>query len=139
MKIGLIDYGYKNKPFRAHYNDAGGDVYTEEKITIEPNSTVKVPLKFGLALPDGFMAIIMPRSSMASKGIVSELPPIDSGYNGEIHAILTKHTTKNVEIEADSRIAQIVIIPIILPEFVPIEQLKGEEQRSNNGFGSTGV
>jgi dUTPase len=43
-------------------------------------------LGFGLIIPDGFAGYVFPRSSMAAKGLVCELPPIDSGYRGEIHA-----------------------------------------------------
>lgn len=134
MKIKIIDYGYKNLPKRAHYNDAGADVFSLDNVSINPNETKRIPLGFGLELPDGVAAFIGPRSGMSSKGISCELAPIDSGYTGEIHAIVINNTNKKYDIEEGDRIGQLLITPIILSDFIN----EDIEQRSNNGFGSTG-
>lgn len=134
MKIKIIDYGYESKPFRAHENDAGADVYLKEDVVLPGNTTVKIPLGFGLQLPDGYAAYIYPRSGLASKGIVCELPPIDSGYTGEIHAIVTNNTEVRVKLLKGERIGQLVIMPIIIADFIT-EDIK---ERGANGFGSTG-
>lgn len=134
MKIKLIDYGYTNMPFRAHHNDAGADVYAPETIQIAPHTTVAIGLKFGIQLPDGYMGLIFPRSSMAKAGIVSQLPPIDSGYTGEIHAIVINTTNEVYTIEKNSRVAQLVILPIVIPDFTTEES----KQRGAGAFGSTG-
>ena len=132
MKVKVIKFKDNVKlPFRAHYNDAGADVYSLEDYILEPHTTVKFPL--GIELPDGFQANVYPRSGLSSKGIVSQLPPIDSGYTGEIHAIITNTTDSQYIIKKDDKIAQIVVTPILLVDFV--ESL-GEE-RGANGFGST--
>lgn len=134
MKIKIIDYGYESKPFRAHENDAGADVYLKEDVVLPGNTTVKIPLGFGLQLPDGYAGYIYPRSGLASKGIVCELPPIDSGYTGEIHAIVTNNTEVRVKLLKGERIGQLVIMPIIIADFIT-EDIK---ERGANGFGSTG-
>lgn len=145
MKIRMIDYGYRNKPFRAHYNDAGADVHVclkddkyknKYKMRIFPHETVRVPLGFGIELPDGFMACVFPRSGLSSRGISCELPPIDSGYKGEIHAIVTNHTNKDVWLEDGERIGQLVVVPIIMADFVTPEEICDE--RGAGAFGSTG-
>lgn len=134
MKIKLIKFdNYDKAPFRAHYNDAGADVYSTQDILLEPHTTIKIPLGFGLELPDGFMACIFPRSSCSSKGLVAQLPPIDSGYRGEVHAIITNSTDNQYMINKDDKIGQIVVIPIILCDFV--EELGNE--RGTGAFGST--
>lgn len=133
MKIKLIDYGYTNAPYRAHYSDAGSDVYTLDDITIGPNKTYKVPLGFGIALPDGLAAWVVPRSGHASRGIVTELAPIDSGYTGEIHAIVSNLNDHEIKLEKNTRIAQLVITPIIIADYVD----EVGEERGPNGFGST--
>lgn len=135
MKIKLIKFDNYNKaPFRAHYNDAGADVYSTQDILLEPHTTIKIPLGFGLELPDGFMACIFPRSGLTSKGIISNIPPIDSGYRGEIHAIITNTTDNTYIINKNDRIGQLVILPIILCDFVEkLDNIRGE-----GGFGSTG-
>ena len=120
-------------PFRAHYNDAGADVYALEDYILEPHTTAKLPLGLGMELPDGFQCNVYPRSGLSSKGIISQIPPIDSGYTGEVHAIITNTTDKQYIIKKDDKIAQLVVTPILLVDFV--ESL-GEE-RGANGFGST--
>lgn len=135
MKIKVIDYGYKNLPKRAHYNDAGADVYTMEFTEIPPHSTVKVPLGLGLVLPDGFMACIYPRSGLSSHGIVCELPPIDSGYRGEIHAIVSNLSDVPIGIAAGERIGQLVITPVVMADFVT----DLDDERGSGAFGSTGA
>ena len=79
--------------FRPHENDAGADVYTPFDCTLNPGDIIKIPLGFGIEIPDGFAGYVFPRSSLAVKGLVCELPPIDSGYRGEIHAIISLLTS----------------------------------------------
>ena len=134
MKVKIIKFKENVKlPFRAHYNDAGADVYSLEDSILEPHTTAKLPLGFGMELPDGFQCNVYPRSGLSSKGIISQIPPIDSGYTGEVHAIITNTTDKQYIIKKDDKIAQLVVTPILLVDFV--ESL-GEE-RGANGFGST--
>lgn len=139
MKIKVIDFGYEKLPFRAHENDAGADVHVmfhdKPSRLIRPQETVKVPLGLGLVLPDGYAAYVFPRSGLSSKGIVCELPPIDSGYRGEIHAIVTNCGTENFILKNGERIGQLVIMPIVIADFVT----ESGEERGTGGFGSTGA
>lgn len=134
MKIKVIDFGVEQLPQRAFHNDAGNDVRSMEDLSIKPGETVKVPLGFGLELPDGYMGIIHPRSSMASQGLMSHNPPIDSGYKGEIHAIVTNVGNQVIFIEKGDRIAQLVVSPIVLADLT----FELGDERGNGGFGSTG-
>jgi len=138
MKIQVIDFGYEKLPFRAHENDAGADVHVcfhdKERYVMVPHETMKVPLGLGLCLPDGYAAYVFPRSGLSSKGITCELPPIDSGYRGEIHAIVHNGTDDYAIIENGDRIGQLVIVPIVVADFVTE---KGAE-RGSGAFGSTG-
>lgn len=139
MNIKLLDYGYKNPPKRAFYNDAGSDVYTnnDTEIVLKPGTTVKIPLGFGIVLPDGLMGIMSPRSGKSSQGLVSHIPPIDSGYTGELNVIVSNISLVEQVIEPQTRIAQLVITPVILADFIAEEKFFGKE-RGANGFGSTG-
>lgn len=134
MKIKIIDYGYKKAPMRAHDNDAGMDVYALDRVNISPGDTRKIPLGFGLELPDGYAGFIFPRSSLAVQGIICELPPIDSGYRGEVHAIITNHGHDTFRINKDDRIGQIVIVPCVICDLVT----ETGEERNTGAFGSTG-
>ena len=140
MKIKVIDYGYEKLPIRNHYNDAGADVYIQVKdgaktLRLPPNDTITIPLGFGLEIPDGYAAFIFPRSSLSREGIVCELPPVDSGYKGEIHAIVTNNTAKGKWLDDGTRIGQLVILPVVIADFVPD---LGQE-RGQGAFGSTGA
>lgn len=134
MKIRVIDFGYKQLPFRAHENDAGADVYATKTTCVHPHQTVALPLGFGLEVPDGYAAYIYPRSGLSKKGIVCELPPIDSGYRGEIHAIISNLSREQFQIYEGDRIGQLVIMPIVIADFITE---KGKE-RGTGAFGSTG-
>lgn len=134
MKIKLIDFGYKNKPFRAHENDAGADVYSTRNLTLGPHTTTKIPLGLGLELPDGYAAYVFPRSGMAARGLVCELPPIDSGYRGEIYAIVTNVSDTAQLIEEGDRIGQLVVMPVVIADFIDYDI----KERGDGAFASTG-
>ena len=134
MKIRVIDFGYTHLPNRAHENDAGADVYSTKKCVVFPHSVEKIPLGLGLELPDGYAAFVFPRSGLSSKGIVCELPPIDSGYRGEIHAIVSNVSDEPYQINEGDRIGQLVITPVVIADFVTE---KGKE-RGAGAFASTG-
>lgn len=134
MKIKLIDFGYKTPPTRAHENDAGADVYVGVNRTLYPGQVAKIPLGFGLELPDGYAAYIFPRSGLSAKGIVCELPPIDSGYRGEVHAIVSNVGNDGYDIKEGDRIGQLVVMPVVIADFVA-EDIK---ERGTGAFASTG-
>jgi dUTP pyrophosphatase len=135
MKVKLIDFGYKQAPCRAHENDAGADVYVKDFIMLYPHQTKKIPLGFGLELPDGYAAYIFPRSGLSSKGIVCELPPIDSGYRGEIHAIVSNLTDEIYTVREGDRIGQLVVMPVVIADFITYDI----KERGTGAFASTGV
>lgn len=139
MKIKVLDFGYEQLPARAHENDAGADVracfHGCSSLKIAPHTTAKVPLGLGLVLPDGYMACVYPRSGLSSAGIICELPPIDSGYRGEIHAIVHNGSDAPYKISNGDRIGQLVITPVVVADFVT-DDIK---ERGTNAFGSTGV
>lgn len=134
MKIKLIDFGYKVAPHRAHENDAGADVFSPIKTVVYPHETVKIPLGFGIELPDGYAAYIFPRSGLSSKGIVCELPPIDSGYRGEVHAIVSNLSDDTYQVEVGDRVGQLVVMPVVIADFIDYNIV----ERGDSAFASTG-
>lgn len=136
MKIKLIDFGVSDyhRPFRPHGNDAGADVYMPYDCTLQPGEIAKIPLGFGIEVPDGYAGYVFPRTSMAVKGLVCELPPVDSGYRGEIHAIISNVSGKPHTLHKDSRIGQLIIMPVVIADFVT----ELSESRGTGAFGSTG-
>ena len=78
-------------PKKAHATDAGYDIYAPYDFSLEYKQ--KVMLGFAVAIPDGYVGLIVPRSSTGIKGlhisntdISNTVGVIDSGYRGEIMA-----------------------------------------------------
>lgn len=133
MKIKLRDYGGR-MPERAHYNDAGADVFSPADYRLDPGQRLIVPLGFGLELPDGWAGFVFSRTGKTAAGLVCDLPPVDSGYTGEIHAFLRNTGQETQHIKAGDKIGQLVILPVMIAEFVSD---LGEE-RGAGAFGSSG-
>ena len=128
-------------PKYARPGDAGADLVAARGVTLAPGERATIPTGVSIALPDGFVGFVMPRSGLASKhgiGLVNSPGTIDAGYRGEISVVVinTDATTSFVIDEGD-RIAQLVIQPVVQARFVPVTELPGSA-RGAHGFGSTG-
>lgn len=141
--ISTINVELKSKnaiiPSRAHSTDAGADVYAniEENIVIKKGEVHKIPLGIGIEIPEGYMGVIHCKSGLSSKGIFAANAPIDSGYSGEVHAIITNVSKKKFILEPRMKIGQIVISKIETPEIHLVAKINSGA-RGDNGFGSTG-
>jgi dUTP pyrophosphatase len=129
-------------PTYAKGGDAGADLCTRIDITIKPGERVLVPTGISIALPNGFVALVHPRSGLAIKfgiSIVNTPGTVDAGYRGELHVILINHDlTESISFKKGDRIAQLVIQQVERAEFIEVADLPGSE-RSTGGFGSTGA
>jgi dUTP pyrophosphatase len=125
-------------PTRAHPDDAGLDIYTPIDVILPPNQVVKIPLGIAIEIPIGFVGMICDRSSMALKGVKTLGGIIDAGYRGEIATILTNVTSQPITLTAKTKIAQMLIMPILLSPIVKVDLLS-DSQRGDKGFGSTDI
>ena len=128
-------------PVYAHPGDAGADLIASETVELGPGERATIGTGTAIALPDGYVAFVVPRSGLAAKHgitIVNTPGTVDAGYRGEIRVILlnTDHSTPYTVSEGD-RIAQLVVMPVTRARFVPVERLPGSH-RGEGGFGSTG-
>lgn len=122
---------------------AGADLYAclEEELTIMPGETFLVPTGLAMALPCGYAGLIYARSGLASKkGLApaNKVGVIDSDYRGEIMVALHNHSKEAATILPDERIAQLVITPYIVANYITVDSLD-ETKRGEGGFGSTGT
>ena len=128
-------------PSYAKGGDAGADLTTTIDITIAPGQRQLVPTGIALALPDGYVALIHPRSGLAIKHGISLLNApgtIDAGYRGEIQCILINHDPQeSLSLKRGDRIAQLVIQKVERAVFIEVSELPGSG-RGLGGFGSTG-
>lgn len=125
-------------PSRAHVTDAGMDVYAINPVILNPGVTI-VPLGFGVGIPHGWTMLIVPRSGLASDGITIANSPgvIDSGYRGEVKALLLNTLDEPYFIEKGDRIGQVLFMPVADIDFIEVENLTATD-RGVKGIGGTG-
>ncbi len=128
-------------PAYAHPGDAGADLLTAVDVTLAPGERALVPTGIAVALPDGYVALVHPRSGLAAKhglSIVNTPGTVDSGYRGEIKVMLINHDPREpIELRRGDRIAQLVIQRVERALFTEIGELP-DSVRGAGGYGSTG-
>ncbi len=128
-------------PSYAHPGDAGADLSSAEAVELGPGRRATVGTGVSIALPDGFVAFVVPRSGLAMKHgitIVNSPGTVDAGYRGEIRVtLLNTDADEPYRIEVGDRIAQLVVMPVTRARFIPVTELPGS-QRGQAGFGSSG-
>jgi dUTP pyrophosphatase len=128
-------------PQYAKPGDAGADIVSRIDITLAPGERALVPTGIAIALPDGYVALVHPRSGLAIKhGVTMVNSPgtVDAAYRGELQIILINHDPHQaVTFKRGDRIAQLVIQKVERAEFIEVSQLPGSG-RGSGGFGSTG-
>lgn len=129
-------------PQYAKPGDAGADIVSRIDITLAPGERALVPTGIAIALPDGYVALVHPRSGLAIKhGVTMVNSPgtVDAGYRGELQIILINHDPReSISFKRGDRIAQLVIQQVERAEFIEVSELPGSG-RGKGGFGSTGV
>lgn len=129
-------------PVYAHPGDAGADLVSAEAVRLEPGRRALVATGVRIALPDGYVAFVVPRSGLAAKHgitIVNSPGTVDAGYRGEIKVSLLNTDLDNAfDIAPGDRIAQLIVMPVPRATFIPVTTLPGSA-RGDGGFGSTGI
>ena len=121
---------------------AGADLYAclERDVTIAPGETAFIPTGLAMELPRGYAGLIYARSGLACKrGLApaNKVGVVDSDYRGEFIVALHNHGSQPQTIAHGERIAQLVVTPVLIPEYIEVETLS-ETDRGAGGFGSTG-
>lgn len=151
MKI-MLDEGAV-MPTRAHEFDAGLDLYTPKTVSIH-GSKYTAPIYnhgYGMVgigqrvidtgvhveIPAGYVGLIKSKSGlMVNAGLLTD-GTIDSGYTGSIKVKLFNTSPRDYMFKAGDKIAQLVIVPCLLPDLELVDKLE-ETDRGDGGFGSTG-
>ncbi|HLN75539.1 MAG TPA: dUTP diphosphatase [Nocardioidaceae bacterium] len=128
-------------PSYAHPGDAGADLVTTVDVHLEPGERAMVPTGISIALPDGYVALVHPRSGLAARcgiSIVNAPGTVDAGYRGEVKVMLINlDPAEPVSLRRGDRIAQLVVQRVERARFVEVERLPGSA-RGDGGYGSTG-
>ncbi|MBI2475618.1 MAG: dUTP diphosphatase [Candidatus Taylorbacteria bacterium] len=124
-------------PSYAHPGDAGLDLYSLEEATIPPGGHHRFQNGFALELPDGYVAIVKDKGSIAKAGLHAMGGVFDAGFRGEYNVHLVNLSDRPYVFEKGDKVAQLVILPVARAKLVEAETL-GETSRGKGQFGSTG-
>ena len=128
-------------PTYAHDTDAAADLYAMETVVLEGHTRGnKIHTGIKIQLPEGWLALVLPRSSMGTKTplrLSNSVGLIDSGYRGELIALYDNISDDAYEISAGDRIAQLLVMPSY--RFQPkVVDILADSDRGEGGFGSSG-
>jgi dUTP pyrophosphatase len=128
-------------PVYAHPGDAGADLVAAEAARLEPGERALIGTGVRIALPEGYVAFVVPRSGLAVKHgitVVNAPGTVDAGYRGEIKVSLLNTDRRSAyDVAVGDRIAQLIIMPVARADFIPMDELP-DSVRGDGGFGSTG-
>ncbi|WP_314690684.1 dUTP diphosphatase [uncultured Rothia sp.] len=129
-------------PAYAKPGDAGADLRSRIDFELEPGERALVPTGVAIALPEGYVGLVHPRSGLAIKNgitIVNAPGTVDSGYRGELMVtLLNTDKTKSFHVQRGDRIAQLVIQKYEHATFTVVDELD-QTERGSSGFGSSGI
>lgn len=141
IRVKILRQGAK-LPTYGSQEAAGADLYAclETELTIAPGESAFVPTGIAMEVPKNCAGLIYARSGLACKrGLApaNKVGVVDSDYRGEITVVLHNHGNTAQTISHGERIAQMVITPVLTPDYVVSDSLSDTE-RNVGGFGSTG-
>ena len=129
-------------PAYAKPGDAGADLRSRIDFELEPGERALVPTGVAIALPEGYVGLVHPRSGLATKNgitIVNAPGTVDSGYRGELMVtLLNTDKTKSFHVQRGDRIAQRIIQKYEHATFTVVDELD-QTERGASGFGSSGI
>ena len=119
-------------------------MYSTEEITIESFGRALVPTGLHFDIPDGYEIQVRSKSGLALKQglmVLNSPGTVDQGYTGEIKVILFNTTKNDIKINKGQKIAQAVVSPVVSGKWIELVKVDNidDKDRSDNGFGSTGV
>ena len=141
-------------PTRAHPWDAGLDLYTPYDVSVPGNyvnvycngsvgagrfdiESAVIDTGVHVQIPEGYVGLIKSKSGLNVKHGLTGEGVIDAHYTGSIKVKLYNHTDERYEFKAGDKIAQLVILPCVMPHLELVDKLE-ETDRGDGGFGSTG-
>jgi dUTP pyrophosphatase len=125
-------------PEYASCGAAGADLRAAQALLIPPGCRQAVATQLKLAIPEGHVGLIWPRSGLAARhGIDVLAGVIDADYRGEVRVVLINHGDEPFRVEVGDRVAQLLIQEVRRATFRRAAALE-ETPRGPEGFGSTG-
>lgn len=129
------------EPVKQAHDSEWCDLRSAETVELKKGDFKLIDLGVSIALPEGYEAILAPRSStFKNYGVlmVNSVGVIDSLYRGnEDHWMMPVYATRDTVIHKNDRICQFRIQECQPP--LNIIEVDDMEDESRGGFGSTGV
>ena len=139
MRIKSLHPNFK-MPVKSTQGAGAFDIYMPEGGVTFGDNVAEVPLGFAAKVPDGHVALLLPRSGCgAKKGVElnNTCGIIDSDYLGEWKAFIRTKSGEHFSWNSNDRVLQFLIVPVSLVELELSDEL-GTTERGAGGFGSTG-
>jgi dUTP pyrophosphatase len=127
-------------PGYAHPGDAGLDLAASRDVTLAPGDRAAVPTGLAVAVPDGWVGLVHPRSGLARRHgvtVVNAPGTIDAGYRGEVQVLLVNLGADTVTLARGDRVAQLLLQRVGRAVVVEVATLE-DSVRGTGGFGSSG-
>lgn len=128
-------------PRRAHPGDAGVDLSATEDADLEPGARALVPTGIAVAIPEGYVGLVHPRSGLAARHGVTVLNApgtVDAGYRGEILVnLINLDPDAPFRVRRGDRIAQLLVQAVETPRWVTTDVLP-DSVRGDTGHGASG-
>ena len=136
MKIKLIQNG--KMPVRMTGGACAFDCWARAYDPIPEFRQIRYGLGFSLEVPEGFSALILPRSSICrtSMRLTNGVGLIDRDYRGEVSAVFDVVGEGNLLYGIGERVAQMLIVPAPLFQLEQVDELSATS-RGDGGYGST--
>ncbi len=137
--ISMVLHDPRSKPEYKTAGSAGADLKVACDVYMGARSQHLVSTGVSIAIPEGYVGLVFPRSGLANKGVTlsNSVGVIDSDYRGEILLSLVNNSPAAIELKKNDRVAQIVFIPVTQFPFISVDKLP-DTARGTGGFGSTG-
>ncbi len=151
IELKILDPRLNNWGLPRYQTDqaAGIDLHAciDTPLTLAPQApAVLIPSGIAVLMNNpNMVAFLLARSGLGhKKGLVlgQAVGTIDADYANEIFIsawLRTPPGSDALTIQPGDRIAQLVFLPILRPEFVLVETFSAQTARGLGGFGSTGV
>ena len=125
-------------PKRMSDGSVGYDLFAGVDVTLWPGEILTIPIGWIVKIPVGYGGRIGGRSGLTSMGVKVKIGTLDWDYTGELKVIMENGSSEEYHILAKTRIAQLVVHPVITPSLIEVDELP-ETKRGAGGFGSTGM
>ena len=134
----LVPKSHGNLYAPVYPGDVGYDIAIAQDFIVPPNEVRDCPTDIAIALPEQTWGLVVGRSSSERKlGVRVTLGVIDWGYTGPLFVSMQSLDKHYVSLQAGTRVAQLIVVPAVVPALALVEELPTRE-RGANGFGSTG-